>query len=66
MRGKVEKLRKLIGKRPMPVVVVVYDGQDWAPSEEEKRRAVEEARKLGMRVAVIYAPPPPEEVSHQS
>ncbi len=65
MRGKVEKLRKLIGKRPMPVIVVVYDGQDWAPSEEERRRAVEEARKLGLRTAVIHAPGP-EEVSHQS
>ncbi len=63
MRGKVEKLRKLIGKRPMPVIVVVYDGQDWAPSEEEKRRAVEEAVREGRRVAVLYAP---EEVSHQS
>ncbi len=59
MRSVLRKVERLVRERmtrEIPLVIVVHDGQEWHPSEEEKRRAVEEARKLGMRAAVIYAP----------
>ncbi|BCP98135.1 hypothetical protein TthHB5008_12360 [Thermus thermophilus] len=55
---KVERVLKEKTAREIPLVIVVHDGQEWHPSEEEKRRAVEEARREGRRVAVLYAPEP--------
>lgn len=68
MRSVLRKVERLVWERmarEIPLVLVVYDGQAWRPPEEEVRQAVEEARRLGRRVAVLYAPEPGE-ASHQS
>lgn len=61
MRRALRKVERLVRERltrETLLVLVLHDGQGWRPSEEEKRRAVEEARREGRRVAVLYAPEP--------
>ncbi|BDG26368.1 hypothetical protein [Thermus thermophilus] len=61
MRRALRKVERLVRERltrETLLVLVVHDGQEWHPSEEEKRRAVEEAVREGRPVAVLYAPEP--------